>query len=249
MPDDPASAAGVPVPRGPGVRQHAPGTGRLGQRRTPHGTSCRPPPSRSSTPSAIPSDAPVKVELPDVAAALGAAGIASYLQTLGELDISVLLADGGNGSDSAAAAAEGWGGDRLVSLDGPDGSWAVVWQTAWDSGDDADEFSAAADAAMSDLDGAHAVLPGADIAGGLDAPVLVLVASSARHPAAGRDGAQRRRAEPRRRGSPAVSQLDQGAGGDAGPLHLLGGRDAQQVRGCCAGPVEPCRRAPAAAPR
>ena len=97
---------------------------------------------------------------------------------MGELDINVLLADGGNGSDTAAAASEGWGGDRLVSLDGPDGSWAVVWQTTWDSSDDADQFSAAADAAMSDLDGAHAVLPGTDIAGGLDAPVLVLVASS-----------------------------------------------------------------------
>ena len=54
----------------------------------------------------------------------------------------------------------------------------MVWQTAWDSGSDADEFSAAVDSAMSGLDGAHAVLPGADIAGGLDAPVLVLVASS-----------------------------------------------------------------------
>ena len=101
-----------------------------------------------------------------------------YLQTLGELDISVLLADGGKGSDSAAAASEGWGGDRLASLEGPDGSWAVVWQTTWDSRDDADEFGTAVDDAMSDLDGAHAVLPGTDIAGGLDAPVLVLVASS-----------------------------------------------------------------------
>ena len=130
-------------------------------------------------PERYPSDAPVKVTLPDVAAALGAGWDRKYLQTMGELDINVLLADGGNGSDTAAAASDGWGGDRLVSLDGPNGSWAVVWQTTWDRSRDADEFSAAVDSAMSDLDGAHAVLPGADLAGGLDAPVLVLVASSA----------------------------------------------------------------------
>ncbi len=128
-------------------------------------------------PERYPSDAPVKVSLPDVAAALGDGWSASSTQTMGELDISVLLADGGDPT-ATAAAADGWGGDRLVSLDGPDGAWAVVWQTAWDSGSDADEFSPAVDAAMSDLEGAHAVLPGADIAGGLDNPVLVVVASS-----------------------------------------------------------------------
>ena len=116
--------------------------------------------------------------MPDVAATLGAGWTASYVQTMGELDTSVLLDNGGNSSDTAAAAAAGWGGDRLVSLDGPDGSWAVVWQTAWDTSTDADEFSAAVDPAISELGGAHAVLPGTDIAGSLDNPVLVLVASS-----------------------------------------------------------------------
>ncbi len=128
-------------------------------------------------PERYPSDAPVKVSLPDVADALGDGWSASTTQTLGELDINVLLAAGGDPAASAAAA-DGWGGDRLVSLDGPDGAWAVVWQTAWDSGSDADEFAPAVDAATSDLGGAHAVLPGADIAGGLDNPVLVVVASS-----------------------------------------------------------------------
>ena len=129
-------------------------------------------------PEKYPSDTPVKVTLPDVAATLGRGWTASYVQTMGELDTSVLLDNGGNSSDTAAAAAAGWGGDRLVSLDGPDGSWAVVWQTAWDTSTDADEFSAAVDPAISELGGAHAVLPGTDIAGSLDNPVLVLVASS-----------------------------------------------------------------------
>ena len=56
-----------------------------------------------------------------------------------------------------AGAATAWS----ASTD-PDGTWAVVWQTAWDSDADADEFASAADAAMADLPGAHVVLRGAD---------------------------------------------------------------------------------------
>jgi len=74
-------------------------------------------------------------------------------------------------------AAAGWGGDRLVSLDGPDGSWAVVWQTDWDTKGDATEFREAARSAMKDLDGKHQA-NGADVVGGLSSPVLVLVADS-----------------------------------------------------------------------
>ena len=76
-----------------------------------------------------------------------------------------------------ADAAEGWGGDRLVSLDGPGDAWAVVWQTDWDSDGDAREFRDAAVAAMRDLDGASDVMD-ASISGDLAAPVLVLVADS-----------------------------------------------------------------------
>jgi beta-lactam-binding protein with PASTA domain len=124
-------------------------------------------------PERYPDDAPVRVEMPDVVAALGDGWKQAYVQTLGELDMSVLLADAGDG----ASAADGWGGDRLLSLEGPDGSWAVVWQTAWDSGTDADEFSAAADSVMGGMSGTGTVLPGADITGALEAPVLVLLAN------------------------------------------------------------------------
>ena len=34
-----------------------------------------------------------------------------------------------------AEAAEGWGGDRLNMYENADGSWAIAWQTAWDTDD------------------------------------------------------------------------------------------------------------------
>jgi hypothetical protein len=75
-----------------------------------------------------------------------------------------------------AGAAAGWGGDRLVSLDGPGDSWAIVWQTAWDSADDVGPFANNAAAAIEDLPGAHAVLR-ADISGGAPEPVVVVLTS------------------------------------------------------------------------
>jgi beta-lactam-binding protein with PASTA domain len=134
-------------------------------------------------PELYPSERPTRVNLPDIAGALGNGWTESFSQTMGEAQTGVWLADGQGGAGLSglqlpnAAAAAGWGGDRLVSLDGPNGSWAVVWQTDWDSQADADEFAAAADAAMGDLGRAHVVLPGADASGGLDAPVMVLIAS------------------------------------------------------------------------
>jgi hypothetical protein len=137
-------------------------------------------------PELYPDEVPVEVMLPDAATALGPAWTASYQQTLGEMQIGVWVADGQKrrslfpvlpGQLPNAEAAAGWGGDRLVSLDGPVGSWAVVWQSDWDTPADQQEFRRAARAAMEDLAGAHSVTD-ADIAGGLSSPVLVLVADS-----------------------------------------------------------------------
>jgi hypothetical protein len=75
-----------------------------------------------------------------------------------------------------AGAAAGWGGDRLVSLGGPDDAWAIVWQTTWDSAEDVDPFIKAARAAVGDLPGAHAIVR-ADVAGGASEPALVMLTS------------------------------------------------------------------------
>ena len=132
-------------------------------------------------------DQPISITLPDVASKLGPAWSAATTETEGELDTGIWLADGVDSGTGAlglpaplpnAEAAAGWGGDRLVSLNGPDGSWAVVWQTAWDTAQDATEFSTAATAVMADLPGAHAVTA-SSIVGSLQSPELVLVASDA----------------------------------------------------------------------
>jgi hypothetical protein len=136
-------------------------------------------------PKLYPGDRPVAVDPGDVVGRLGGGWAEAWRETMGELRIAVWLADGQAGTQEGpkapiqlprANAAAGWGGDTLVSLDGPDGTWAVVWQTTWDSADDVGQFIDAANAAMADLPGAHAVLP-VDISGGAAAPVLVLATS------------------------------------------------------------------------
>ena len=138
-------------------------------------------------PELYPDELPVEVELPDIASSLGPEWVASYEQTMGEMQTHVWLADGKKPRSlfpalpaqlPNAEAAAGWGGDRLVSLDGPEGAWAVVWQTAWDSQKDQKEFRTTAKKAMKDLPGAHKA-SNADVVGGLSSPVLVLVADSA----------------------------------------------------------------------
>jgi len=125
-------------------------------------------------PERYPDDRPASISLPDIAAALGNGWTTRYPQTVGELGIRLLLADGGSESD-VAFAAEGWGGDRLIMAEGPDDVWAIVWQTAWDSDTDAQEF--ADNARLDSAAGVHVVLPGVDLTGEQTAPVLVLLAS------------------------------------------------------------------------
>jgi hypothetical protein len=135
-------------------------------------------------PELYPDEHPIDVSLPGLTERLGPGWSSTYEQTLGEMQTGVWVADGRRALSlipglpaqlPRAGAAAGWGGDRLVSLDGPEGTWVTVWQTTWDSQGDAKEFQDAAREAVRDLPGAHAVLAG-DLSGGLSFPVLVLVA-------------------------------------------------------------------------
>lgn len=136
-------------------------------------------------PASYPSDKPVKVDLPDLAGALGDGWTVAADQVMGELRTGVWVSGGsvetvdeqGRPVLANGWAAEGWGGDRIVSLDGPDGAWAVVWQTDWDTQTDADEFASAASSVAGLVPGSVTVLEGSDLAGGLAAPVLVVSAS------------------------------------------------------------------------
>jgi hypothetical protein len=120
-----------------------------------------------------------------IAGRLGGGWKERWQQTMGESRIGVWLADGQPGTQQGpkapiklpkANAAAGWGGDRLVSLDGPDGSWAIVWQTKWDTPQDIGQFTKAASAAIADLPGSHSVLE-ADVSSGVSNPALVLLTS------------------------------------------------------------------------
>jgi hypothetical protein len=85
---------------------------------------------------------------------LGAAGLRPHDEdTLGELEMSVYLAQGSR-EDRASAAAEGWGGDRLRVYTREDGTSAAVWFTSWDDEREAVQAEAAA-TRVRDLAGAE----------------------------------------------------------------------------------------------
>ncbi|HSH21279.1 MAG TPA: hypothetical protein VK992_01515, partial [Candidatus Caenarcaniphilales bacterium] len=107
-------------------------------------------------------EAPVQVQIPDVSKALGTGWQRSYEQTFGELNTQIWLAadeelpnqvPGMPAKYPFAEEAEGWGGDRLHMYEAADGGWAVVWELAWDSQEDADEFRARALELQARLDG------------------------------------------------------------------------------------------------
>jgi hypothetical protein len=94
-------------------------------------------------------EAPVTVTIPArLAGDLGKGWKLALQDTFGEFQFGVWLREGGVEPTAAAAAAAGWGGDRLAVLDGPGGASAVVMKTAWDSPADAQAFETAASTAL-----------------------------------------------------------------------------------------------------
>ena len=84
-------------------------------------------------------EGPVKVVLPDdLAARFGSGWSEAATDTLGELQTRVWLKQGGLAGDLARTAADGWGGDRMVLIAGPDGASVLVYESVWDLAADAD---------------------------------------------------------------------------------------------------------------
>lgn len=102
---------------------------------------------------------PIPVDFPkDLAARMGTGWTEGLRDTFGEFQLRVWLRESGVERRAAEEAAAGWGGDRVVILDGPKGATAVVIDTRWDSAADASEFAAAARTALGGLGGSTAVL-------------------------------------------------------------------------------------------
>jgi hypothetical protein len=95
---------------------------------------------------------PIEVDLPDdLAAELGDGWSVSLEDTFGELQLGIWLREAGIDPAIESTATTGWGGDRLAVVEGPDGAWGVVLETAWDSAGDATEFADAAQSAVDAL--------------------------------------------------------------------------------------------------
>ena len=115
---------------------------------------------------------PVPVALPaGLAGRLGAGWSLAMEDTLGELQLRVLLQTA-NDTPTATAAASDWGGDRVGLYRGPDGAWAIVLATAWDTPAAAARYEPAVKAVAAGLPHARVI---ADPRG----PVLVVGSSAA----------------------------------------------------------------------
>ena len=82
---------------------------------------------------------PLDVADPDVSGVLGGAWEPVGSDTLGEFMLRTLLGPA-TGSDLAARAAAGWGGDRLTAYRGPADMSLLVWESRWDTAADAKEM-------------------------------------------------------------------------------------------------------------
>jgi len=108
-------------------------------------------------------EGPVAVSLPkDLAARLGSGWKVGLEDAFGEFQMQVWLKQNTTvPAATAIDAAAGWGGDRVAVIDGPNGTWAVVLRTSWDTDRDATEFEKAAGPIASKLAAPAALLPGA----------------------------------------------------------------------------------------
>jgi hypothetical protein len=116
-------------------------------------------------------EVPVEVELSsaELLGALGPGWTVQLQDTYGEFQLGTWLRQVGIPTAEADGAAAGWGGDRLAVMAGPDGGWAIVMRTTWDTETDAEEFTDAAQVAINGLPHAARIIA----PGGKDVTVLI----------------------------------------------------------------------------
>ena len=84
-------------------------------------------------------ESPIEVAIADPSAALGDGWSLALEDTLGEFLLQAYL-EPFLGTQLAVAAADGWGGDTALLLDGPDGETVLLLRAIWDTESDAVEF-------------------------------------------------------------------------------------------------------------
>ena len=106
-------------------------------------------------PNRYPADIPVKVELPDLSAALGSGWEESERNVMGEWYTWLILARGADAESrlvdaKASAAAEGWGGDTYVVLENTaSAESALLVRYLWDGSADSAEAKLAFESCLS----------------------------------------------------------------------------------------------------
>jgi len=115
---------------------------------------------------------PIPVELPKtLASGLGSGWKVGLDDSFGEFQMQVWLKQNTTvPAATAIDAAAGWGGDRVAVVNGPNGAWAVVLKTVWDTAADAAQFESVATPIVEKLADPAGLVPGA---GGPERWVLV----------------------------------------------------------------------------
>ena len=107
---------------------------------------------------------PIDVQLPsDLVSGLGTGWSKGLEDTFGEHQLGVWItaaAPLGGLPEPPPDSAAGWGGDRMALYDGPNGSWAIVFKTVWDTAKDAAEFETGIAPRVAAAAGPGKVLPG-----------------------------------------------------------------------------------------
>ncbi len=103
-------------------------------------------------------ESPLVVDIPDdLATRMGSGWTVGLEDTLGEFQLGVWLRGALGRVVPGNEAAAGWGGDRVVLLQGPNGAWGIALVTRWDTVADATEFADAAGEALTTLEAKSAL--------------------------------------------------------------------------------------------